>query len=46
MTLNVTATIVFVALFLFVTWIGFIAAMLVFAGGMFGSIILFTRQRA
>ncbi len=26
MTLNVTATIVFVALFLFVTWIGFIAA--------------------
>ena len=27
-------------------WIGFIAAMLVFAGGMFGSIILFTRQRA
>ena len=26
-------------------WIGFIAALLVFAGGMFGSIILFTRQR-
>ena len=27
-------------------WVGFIAALLVFAGGMFGSIVLFTRRRA